>query len=258
MNRQWVWLCGLSLAAAAALVCAQEGSDEPAAESAKPAAPAEAGEEFATLKEKVSYGIGLNIGNGLLQQGFDAQDLDVDVSIMAEGFKDAVSRSKLRVSEEQLRAAMQEFGQQMEAKQAEQTAKRKAMGEQAKKEGEAFLAANAKKEGVKATASGLQYQIVKQGDGPRPKSTDVVTVHYKGTLINGEEFDSSHKRGEPATFRLDRVIPGWTEGLQLMPLGSTYKLFIPYELGYGAQGSPPVIPGYSVLVFEVELLEIAK
>jgi FKBP-type peptidyl-prolyl cis-trans isomerase len=283
MKRQWMWVCVLGLGAAAWVYGEDEKKAEPkAAEKVEKAEDAKAGEakpgeakapaegaegkeaaaeesgEFGSLKAKVSYGIGLNIGSQVLRQGFDAKELDVDVAIVAEGVKDALSRAKLRVSEEQLQAAMEKFQAQMSVKQEELEGKRKEAGDKAKKEGEAFLAANAKKEGVKVTDSGLQYQVLKQGDGARPKVSDTVSVHYKGTLINGEEFDSSYKRNEPATFPLEQVIPAWTEGLQLMTVGSKYKLFVPYELGYGAKGNPPKIPGYSVLVFEVELLGIEK
>ena len=125
-----------------------------------------------------------------------------------------------------------------------------------KKEGQAFLAENAKKQGIVTTESGLQYQVLREGKGAKPGPTDEVTVHYKGTLINGKEFDSSYGRGEPATFPLNRVISGWTEGVQLMKVGAKYRFFIPSEMGYGERGAPPHIPPDSVLIFEVELLRI--
>jgi FKBP-type peptidyl-prolyl cis-trans isomerase len=125
-------------------------------------------------------------------------------------------------------------------------------------EGTKFLAENKKRPEVKETPSGLQYEVVKMGTGPMPKDTNTVKVHYTGTLINGTKFDSSRDRGEPISFPLNGVIPGWTEGVQLMPVGSTFKFYIPYQLAYGAQGSPPVIPGGAMLIFEVELLEIVK
>jgi FKBP-type peptidyl-prolyl cis-trans isomerase len=122
--------------------------------------------------------------------------------------------------------------------------------------GQAFLAANAKKEGVVTTATGLQYKVLENGTGPRPKATDTVNVHYRGTLIDGKTFDSSYDRGEPISFPLNRVIPGWTEGVQLMPVGSKYEFYIPYQLAYGERGAGGVIPGYAALIFVVELLAI--
>lgn len=130
------------------------------------------------------------------------------------------------------------------------------MTERGLREGEEFLAANRQREGVKETASGLQYQVVREGDGPRPQATDRVKVHYEGFLLSGDKFDSSVDRGEPAVFPLNQVIPGWTEGLQLMPVGSKYTLYIPYQLGYGDKGAGRVIPPYATLIFEVELLGI--
>jgi FKBP-type peptidyl-prolyl cis-trans isomerase FklB len=132
----------------------------------------------------------------------------------------------------------------------------KAQGEKNKKEGEAFLAENKKKEGVKTLPSGLQYKVIKEGTGKSPKATDKVSTHYRGTLIDGTEFDSSYKRGQPATFPVNGVIPGWTEALQLMKVGSKWQLFIPSKLAYGERGAPPVIGPYSVLIFTVELLAI--
>lgn len=235
---------------------AAESKPQPAPAEQKPVAAAEG--ELSSLRSQASYGVGLNIGGSLLQQGFRAEELDIDLEAFTQGIKDALSRQKPRLSEEQLKNAMKQFQEQATAKQEELAGERKQSGEKNKKAGEEFLAENAKKEGVKTTESGLQYQVLKEGDGPKPKATDTVKVHYQGTLINGEEFDSSYKRGEPISFPLNRVIPGWTEGVQLMNVGSKYKLFIPYELGYGPDGSPPKIPPYSVLVFDIELLGIGE
>lgn len=266
MKRYWMIVCALAVTAAAAVYAGDEKpADEPAAKPAdKPAAPdapdapAPVDPRFESLKARVSYGIGLNLGQSLVRQGFDATELDVDVDVLAEGLKDVLTKRDPQVSDEQLEAAMEEFQKQMASKQEEREVKQKEEAGKAKEAGEKFLAENAKKEGVKTTESGLQYQVLKQGDGAKPKATDTVKVHYKGTLLNGEEFDSSYKRGEPVTFGLDQVIPGWTEGVQLMPVGSKYKFFIPSKLGYGERGAPPRIPPHSVLVFEIELLGIEK
>jgi len=252
MKRYWMLVCALSWATAA--VSYGQKEDKPAEKPA--AAPADA--KFDSLKAKVSYGIGMNLGNSLLRQGFDAQELDVDLNLLAEGLKDVLSKRVPQVTDEQLEAAMEEFQKQLSVKQEERDVKRKEEAGKAKEAGKSFLAENAKKEGIQSTASGLQYQVLKKGDGPKPKESDTVKVHYRGTLLNGEEFDSSYKRGEPVTFGLDQVIPGWTEGVQLMPVGSKYKFYIPSELAYGERGAPPRIPPNSVLVFEIELLGIEK
>jgi FKBP-type peptidyl-prolyl cis-trans isomerase len=243
MNRYWMTVCAAGLAAAVAVYA----QDSQPAEAPKPAADA----KFETLKSKASYGVGMNIGMNLLRQGFNIDELGLDLELVAEGLKDALAQRDPQLNEEQLMTAMDEFQKGLAARQEE----REAMS---KKAGEEFLAANAKKEGVKTTASGLQYEVLKKGAGASPKATDKVTVHYKGTLINGEEFDSSHRRGEPVSFVLDEVIRGWTEGVQLMNVGSKYRFFIPYELGYGERGAPPRIPPHSVLIFEVELLGVDK
>jgi FKBP-type peptidyl-prolyl cis-trans isomerase len=152
------------------------------------------------------------------------------------------------MSQEEANAFLQQYFSSIQQKQ----------GEVAAEEGNNFLAENAKKEGVNVTASGLQYEVVTMGTGEKPKATDQVTVHYTGKLINGKVFDSSVQRGQPATFGLNQVIPGWTEGLQLMPVGSKFILYLPYNLAYGQRGAGNDIPPYAALVFEVELLDIAK
>ena len=157
------------------------------------------------------------------------------------------------LSEEEMRTVMTAFQKEMAAKQAEMM---KSQGEKNKKEGEAFLAENKKKEGVKTLASGLQYKVIKEGTGKTPKATDKVSTHYQGTLIDGTEFDSSYKRGEPATFPVNGVIPGWTEALQLMKVGSKWQLFVPSKLAYGEKGAGPIIGPNAVLIFTVELLAI--
>ena len=202
-----------------------------------------------TPKEKSSYAIGMNWGTGLHKQG-----IDVDSAALIQGMKDALAGSKTLLTEEEARAALMQLQSEMQAKQQE---KAKQEGEAGKKEGDAFLAANKGKEGVVTLPSGLQYKILKEGTGPKPTADDSVVCNYKGTLINGTEFDSSYKRGEPATFPVGGVIKGWTEALQLMPVGSKWQLFIPADLAYGPRGTPggPIGPN-STLIFEVELMSI--
>ncbi|MBZ5504148.1 MAG: FKBP-type peptidyl-prolyl cis-trans isomerase [Acidobacteriia bacterium] len=202
-----------------------------------------------TPKQKSSYAIGMNWGTGLHKQG-----IDVDSAALIQGMKDALAGSKTLLTEEEARAALMQLQSEMQAKQQE---KAKQEGEAGKKEGDAFLAANKGKEGVVTLPSGLQYKILKAGTGAKPTAEDSVVCNYKGTLINGTEFDSSYKRGEPATFPVGGVIKGWTEALQLMPVGSKWQLFIPSDLAYGPRGTPggPIGPN-STLIFEVELLSI--
>jgi FKBP-type peptidyl-prolyl cis-trans isomerase len=193
-----------------------------------------------TTKEKASYAIGMNLGGGLHRQ-----NIDVDSAALVQGLKDTLSGNKTLLTEEEARAALMQLQSEMQAKmQAKQA-----------QEGEA----NKTKEGVVTLPSGLQYKILKEGSGPKPTSTDSVVCNYKGTLINGTEFDSSYKRGEPATFPVTGVIKGWTEALQLMPVGSKWQLFIPPDLAYGPRGTPggPIGPN-STLIFEVELVSIKE
>lgn len=192
-------------------------------------------------KDKASYAIGLNIGTNL-----GRQKIAINPDAFAAGVKDGLN-GKPQMTDAEVKDTMTAFEKDMEAKQA-------AAGDKNAKDGEKFLADNKKKEGVKTTASGLQYKVIKEGTGPQPKETDTVTVNYRGTLIDGTEFDSSYKRGEPATFPLNAVIKGWTEGLQLMKVGSKYQLFIPASLGYGARGAGGDIGPNSALIFEVELM----
>src|SRR5947209_8214333 len=193
-------------------------------------------------KDKVSYSIGLNIGFNL-----GRQNVQVNPDVLAAGIKDAIA-GKPQLNADQIKEIMATFEKDMEQKQ-------KAAGEKNASEGAKFLEENKKKEGVKATASGLQYKAIKEGTGPQPKETDTVTVNYRGTLINGTEFDSSYKRGQPATFPLNGVIKGWTEGLQLMKVGSKYQFFVPPNLAYGERSVGPDIAPNSTLIFEVELLD---
>ena len=202
-----------------------------------------------TSKQKASYAIGMNWGTGLHRQG-----IDVDSAALIQGMKDALAGGKTLLTEDEARSALMALQSEMQAKQQAKAAQE---GEANKKEGDAFLAANKSKEGVVTLPSGLQYKILTPGTGPKPTATDSVVCNYKGTLINGTEFDSSYKRGEPATFPVTGVIKGWTEALQLMPVGSKWQLFIPPDLAYGPRGTPggPIGPN-ATLVFEVELISI--
>ena len=204
-----------------------------------------------STKQKASYAIGMNWGTGLHRQG-----IDVDSAALIQGMKDALAGGKTLLTEDEARAALMQLQKEIQEK---QQAKAAAEGEANKKEGEAFLAANKTKEGVVTLPSGLQYKILKEGNGPKPTASDSVVCNYRGTLINGTEFDSSYKRGEPATFPVTGVIKGWTEALQLMPVGSKWQLFIPPDLAYGPRGTPggPIGPN-ATLIFEVELLSIKE
>jgi len=197
-------------------------------------------------KDRVSYIIGMEIGSNLKKQA-----IDIDSNILARGVKDILSGAKPLLTEQEVQEIMIAFQKEMMAKQSEVAKKNKA-------EGETFLAENKKKEGVKALSSGLQYKVIKAGTGKKPKSNDTVTVHYRGTLINGAEFDSSYKRGQPVSFQVSGVIPGWTEALQLMEVGAKWQLFIPSNLAYGEQGAGRDIGPNATLIFEVELVSIQE
>lgn len=201
-----------------------------------------------TSKEKLSYVIGAQIG-----MDFKGQKMDVDPDLVAKGMKDAIAGSKLLISDQEAKEVMTAFQKERAAADAEA---KKGLAEKNKKEGAAFLAANAKKEGVRTLPSGLQYKVIKEGAGRMPKGTDQVETHYRGTLIDGREFDSSYKRGQPATFAVNGVIKGWTEALQLMKAGSKWQLFVPPELAYGDRGAGPMIGPNATLIFEVELISV--
>jgi FKBP-type peptidyl-prolyl cis-trans isomerase FklB len=201
-----------------------------------------------TDHEKTSYAIGVDIGRSFKMQG-----AAVNADMLAQGIKDAMAGSGLAMSDSACESHIMKFQEALASHQAEQAAM---ASSENRKIGEAFLAENKKKPGVVALPSGLQYKVIKEGTGKRPKATDTVTVHYKGTLLNGETFDSSFGRGEPATFPLNRVIKGWTEGLQLMHAGSKYEFYIPSDLAYGDRQMGATITPGSLLVFEVELLEV--
>jgi FKBP-type peptidyl-prolyl cis-trans isomerase FklB len=199
-------------------------------------------------KDKVSYSIGLDIGTTLKRQV-----IEVNEELLNTGIQDGLSGKKPLLGEDQVKETMAVFQKEMLAKQAE--AKKAAAAKNAA-EATKFLAENKTKEGVKTTASGLQYKVLKEGSGPTPKPTDTVKVNYRGTVLDGTEFDSSYKRGEPASFPVNRVIKGWTEALQLMKVGSKYQLFIPADLAYGGRGAGSDIGPNAVLLFDVELLGI--
>jgi FKBP-type peptidyl-prolyl cis-trans isomerase FklB len=212
------------------------------------AKPATAAPVLSTPKEKISYAIGADLGNKL-----KSSSIDVDPTILTRALKDTLTGAKSAMTDEEIRATLSDLTKDLQAKQATLN---KEKAEKNKKDGEAFLASNKTKEGVVALPSGLQYKIVKAGTGPKPTAADTVVCNYKGTLIDGKEFDSSYKRGQPATFPVGGVIKGWTEALQLMPVGSTWQLFIPSDLAYGdRQAGPDITPG-ATLVFEVELVSI--
>jgi FKBP-type peptidyl-prolyl cis-trans isomerase FklB len=204
--------------------------------------------KFTSQDQKVSYTIGQDMGSYIKQMG-----VTIDRAALFQGIEDTLTGQKSLVTPEEALKVKEEFQKNM---QEAQMAKAKAAGEKNSKEGAAFLEKNKNEKGVVTTASGLQYTIIKEGTGPKPKATDMVTVHYKGTTIDGKEFDSSYKRGQPATFPLGNVIPGWTEGLQLMNAGTKAKLFVPSNLGYGERGAGEGIGPNQTLVFEVELISI--
>ena len=199
--------------------------------------------------EKVSYALGLGIGQQLAQMG--ASDLNVDE--FAQAIKDVLAGNELKVSHREAQGIVEQY---FRKKQAAMDAERAAKGKIAKESGEKYLAENAKTEGVVTLPSGLQYTVIKEGNGRKPKATDQVVCHYEGFLLDGTVFDSSVQRGEPATFGLQQVIAGWTEGLQLMQEGAKYRFFIPYRLAYGEGGAGNMIPPFATLIFDVELLEV--
>lgn len=248
-------------AVAAALAAGTAGAAEtkpatPAAHAAPAAAAAPAVDKAAIdakfkgdKKAEYSYMVGMDVGRGLSS----IKD-DIDINVVIKALEATIKGEKTTLTEPEALAVRQDF---MEKLRGEQQAKMKAEAEKNQKEGDDFLAKNKAKKGVKVTASGLQYEVVKQGTGAKPVKTDSVTVNYVGTKIDGTEFDSSIKRGQPAKFPLANVIPGWTEGLQLMPVGSEYKFFIPAKLAYGEHGPPQIGPD-ATLIFDVTLISIDK
>jgi FKBP-type peptidyl-prolyl cis-trans isomerase FklB len=247
MQLKWLAMAILLFSGASS---AQEGP------AAGPGGPVAAGKQpaatqqepvFKTVKERISYAIGADAATG-----FRKRDLDLDPEALVRGFLDVYSGKGLLMSGEEIREALAAYQKELVQKSENAV---KALAEKNKKEGEAFLAENKTREGVVTLPSGLQYKILKAGKGSHPTDEDTVEAHYRGNFIDGREFDSSYKRGQPATFNIKRVIPGWKEALKLMPVGSRWQLVIPPELAYGARGMESIEPN-AVLIFEVELLAI--
>jgi len=242
MNRSF--FCSLMLMT---LLAALSSNQRTYAQDSAPAAPANA----ATFQQQLGYALGLNIG-----ADFRRNQIDIDPQALASGIADAIAGTPPKMNEQQIAAVMQQFQKQMEQKQ--QAAMQKAQGAAGtnKQEEVAFLAKNKMAEGVQTTASGLQYKVLKQGNGASPTLQDTVSCHYRGTLLSGKEFDSSYSRGEPTSFPVGGVIAGWTEALQKMRVGDKWQLFIPSELAYGMNPPGPPIEAGSMLIFEIELLGI--
>jgi FKBP-type peptidyl-prolyl cis-trans isomerase FklB len=224
----------------------------PAKKPATATKSAAAAPALTTRKDKFSYALGMNIGNGY-KQGLEKQSVEFDANLIAQGVKDALSGAKTRLTEDEAKAVLTEVQNEVNKQRQE---KMKEAAAKNKTEGEAFLAANKSKDGVVTLPSGLQYKILTAGTGPKPTASDQVVCNYRGTLINGTEFDSSYKSGKPATFGVGQVIKGWTEALQLMPVGSKWQLFVPSDLAYGERGAGAQIGPNDTLIFEVELLSI--
>jgi FKBP-type peptidyl-prolyl cis-trans isomerase FklB len=220
---------------------AAQGTPSPAAKGAPPPA-------LATDKQKDSYAFGLNIGMKIVDQ-----PIDLDITPLLAGVRDALLHNKPQLTDEQVRAALEDLSKRATAK---EDAMNQVIGESNLKEGQQFLAGNKTKDGVVELPSGLQYKIITAGDGPKPTADDTVVCDYSGTLISGQTFDSSYERGQPASFPVKGVIKGWTEALQLMPVGSKWQLFVPPDLAYGSRGAGPDIGPNATLIFEVELHSI--
>ena len=244
MKPIWIALLGLGLSAV------QTSAQQSTPAKTQQTAPAKTPQAtpLKTEKDKVSYGIGVEFGTSLKSQG-----VEVDPDMLAKGLKDAISGAKLLMTEDDLRQVLTAFQEEMKLKQAEA---RNAAAEANKKAAETFLAANAKKEGVVALPDGLQYKIVKAATGAKPTDADTVVLQYRGTLLDGTEFDSSFSTGHPATFQVKGLIPGFREALLLMPVGSTWQFFIPSDLAYGENGAGEVIGPNAALIFQIDLISI--
>lgn len=201
-----------------------------------------------TEQQKISYSLGYSIG-----RDFRQKELDIDADVLLRGMKDALGDRTTALSEDEMRQAMMDLQKKMMAQQQQKVQQ---LADKNEQEGKAFLAENRQKEGVKTTMSGLQYKVIQKGTGKKPGKDDKVTVHYRGRLLDGTEFDSSYKRNNPATFPVGGVIPGWTEALQLMKEGAKWQLFIPAKLAYGEKGAGPMIGPNSTLIFDVELISV--
>ena len=227
---------------------AKPAAKKPSTATAPKSTAANTSAPLSTSKDKLSYAIGTDVGRKL-----KSQSIEVDPDIVERGLRDALTDSKAAMTDEEMRSTLMDLTKQLREK---QMAAAKEAGEKNKKEGDDFLATNKGKDGVVALPSGLQYKVLKAGDGQKPKASDTVVCNYRGTLIDGTEFDSSYKRGQAATFPVGGVIKGWTEALQLMPVGSKWQLFVPSNLAYGERGAGAGIGPNSTLIFEVELLSI--
>jgi FKBP-type peptidyl-prolyl cis-trans isomerase len=227
------WMTVLAFGLLAALVGAQEA------------------QVLKTQKDKVSYSFGVEVVRNFKRQG-----IEVDADLLLKGIRDALSGGNLLMTDDEIRKTIVTFQAEIKQKRTKARATLAKDAEENKKEGDAFLAENRTREGIVTLPSGLQYKILKMGDGKRPTEADTIEVNYRGTLINGTEFDSSYRAGQPATFTVKGVIPGWREALKLMPVGSKWQLFVPSHLAYGPRGIPPNIGPNATLIFEVELLAI--
>ena len=238
----------VTLAVAGLIACSSVFAQTKPKTAAKPATKAAvkpATQSFLkTITDSASYAIGLSEARFLQQQGITK----INSTLLAKAIDDIMNKKTPAMSDAECNNAIMTYINRIQKDKSKDVIAA----------GEKFLAENKNKPGVKTTASGLQYEIIREGTGVKPLAADTFVVHYRGTLIDGTEFDASYGRGEPLTYPLNQVVPGWTEGLQLMPVGSKYKLYIPYNLGYGLQGSPPTIPGGATLIFEIELLDVKK
>jgi FKBP-type peptidyl-prolyl cis-trans isomerase FklB len=245
MSHRWIAAFALGSLLSVGVVLAQQPAGGGAGEAVAPSTTPNA--NFKTFKDQSSYAIGIDIARSLQQQG-----TDVDPNLVARGIADGLAGGKLLVTEKELQATMLQVQKDAVTRAQQNFVK---LAEKNKKDGAAFLAQNKSRDGVKTTPSGLQYKILKQGNGATPRPTDIVTVHYRGTFLDGNEFDSSYRRNEPAKFPCNRVIKGWVEALQMMRVGDKWQIFVPSNLAYGEEGMGNDIPPNATLAFEIELLD---